>query len=147
VSQTNITGADEGNHLTKNTQLENRIKTATKNLTRDHNKTLRTVSSLKKKINDLELNISRRDNTSADADAKKLNITMEKLDAFVDSVILKSANVAREYERLKLKCAKQAFEPPELKDLLTQCRKNEQLAKDLLCYSLAHLKKEQAKNE
>lgn len=105
--------------LTETAQLEKQIKTATKNLRQDHNKTVKTVSSLKKKINDLELKISQKNNMSTDADAKKLNATMEKLDALVDSVILNSASATRDYEKLLDKCAKQAFEPAELKDLLT----------------------------
>ena len=115
----------------------------TKKLRQDHNKTVKTLSSLKKKINDLELKISQKSNASTDADVKKLNSAMERLDTLVDSAILRSTNATREYERLKLKCGAKASEPAELKDLLTLCQRDEQLAKDLLCYSLAQLKKDQ----
>ena len=63
----------------------------------------------------------------------------ERLDAFTDFLVLESARAKRKCDRLERECKLQAFEPAGLKDLKALCNQKEQLAKDLLCYSLGHL--------
>jgi len=129
------------NRLTDIAKLQTQINVVVRNLRRNYRRTLRTVASLKKRINDLELSISKESCTRTDVDMEKLNSAIERLEDFIDSVISESAKTKEKYEGLKQECKMQAFEPIELEDLLTLCKENEQLAKDLLCYSLGHLKR------
>jgi hypothetical protein len=92
---------------------------AVRELREGYEKAMQTVAVLKKETTD-------------DAD---------RLDAFTDFLILESARAKRKCERLERKCRLQAFEPAGLKDLKTLCEQKERLAKDLLCYSLGHLRR------
>jgi len=130
-----------GNTLNRSVRLEAEIETAIEDLRRNYEKTLRIVTSMKKRINDLELNISEKGSVRADSNRGKLNSAVEELDEFIDSVISQTARTREKCEKLKQECAVQSFEPIRLKELLTLCLENEQLAKDLLCYSLGHLRK------
>jgi len=65
----------------------------------------------------------------------------ERLDAFTDFLILESARAKSKCDRLERECKLQAFEPAGLKDLKALCNQKEQVAKDLLCYSLGHLRR------
>jgi len=102
---------------------------------------VRTVTFLKRKINDLELSVSQEDCARAEDDKKKLNALIERLDGFVDSVISESARTREQCERLKHECKMQEFDPVTVENLETSCKETEQLAKDLLCYSLGHFRK------
>ena len=129
------------NTLNRATQLEKQIETAIEDLRRNYGETLRKVAALKKRINDLELNISERGSVPADPNGGELNSAVEELDEFIDSVILQTARTREKCEKLKHECAVQSFEPIRLRDLLSSCLENERLAKDLLCYSLGRLRK------
>jgi hypothetical protein len=93
---------------------------AVRDLRESYEKAIKTVAVLKKETTD-------------DAD---------RLDAFTDFLILESARAKTKCERLERECKLQAFEPTGLKDLKILCNQKEQLAKDLLCYSLGHLKRQ-----
>jgi ABC-type phosphate transport system auxiliary subunit len=131
---------DGGNALSRATQLEKQIDTAFEDLRQNYAKTLRSVASLKRKVNDLELRASRGGSTQAD-ELEKLNLAAKELDRFIDSFISQATRTKERCEKLKLKCSAQSVEPLGLKYLLSLCSEYEQLAKDLLCYSLGRLKK------
>ena len=127
--------------LSRATQLERQIETAIEDLRQNYTQTLSSVASLKKKVNDLELKTN--DNSSArdDTNRQKLNLAVNELDQFIDSVVSTAAKTRHTCEKLKLECSVQSHEPVGLKELLSLCSENEQLAKDLLCYSLGRLNK------
>ena len=127
--------------MTQATKLETRIELAIRDFRRNHRKAVRTVTFLKRKINDLELSVSQEDCARAEDDKKKLNALIERLDGFVDSVISESARTREQCERLKHECKMQEFDPVTVENLETSCKETEQLAKDLLCYSLGHFRK------
>ena len=130
-----------GNTLNRSAQLEAEIETTIEDLRRIYGKTLSAVAFLKKRINDLELNVNERGSVPADQNGGELSSAVEELDEFIDSVILQAARTREKCEKLKQECAVQSFEPIRLRDLLSSCLENEQLAKDLLCYSLGRLRK------
>jgi len=130
-----------GNTLNRSAQLEAEIETTIEDLRRIYGKTLSAVAFLKKRINDLELNVTERGSVPADQNGGELSSAVEELDEFIDSVILQAARTREKCEKLKQECAVQSFEPIRLRDLLSSCLENEQLAKDLLCYSLGRLRK------
>jgi len=121
--------------------LQNQVDLAIRNLKKDHEEAVKTVAFLKKRIDDLELHISKEGYVRTDADAGKLNSAMEQLDRFIDSLILNSARVKEKCERLAQECQIRSFEPVGLESLRALCHENEQLAKDLLCYSLGRFKR------
>jgi len=126
--------------LTEIAELQNQIETAIKDLEKNRKKAAKTVAFLKKKINDLELSINDESCAKTDAGMERLNSAIERLDRFVDSVILENARVISECERLERECRALAFECARLESLKTLCQEFEQLAKDLLCYSLGHIR-------
>lgn len=119
--------------LTETARVQVRVDMAVRDLRKSYEKAIETVAVLKKETRDLELCMSREACLATD-DA-------ERLDAFTDFLILESARAKRKCERLEHKCKLQAFEPTGLNDLKTLCKQHEQLAKDLLCYSLGHLRR------
>ncbi len=122
-------------------QLERQIKRAIKDLKQNYTKTLSSVASLKRKVNDLEQRASEKSSTCTDANREKLNLAVNELDQFIDSVIAQATKTRQNCEKLKLECSAQSRESIGLKELLSLCSENEQLAKDLLCYSLGRLNK------
>jgi len=102
---------------------------------------VRRVALLKKKINYLELSLSQEGCTRTEVGMEKLNALTERLDKFVDSVISESVRARQKCERLNQECKMQAFDLAKLEDLETSCKEIEQLAKDLLCYSLGHFRR------
>jgi phage shock protein A len=127
--------------LSRATQLERQIETAIEDLGQNYTKTLSSVASLKKKVNDLELKTNDNGSTRDDTNRQKLNLAVNELDQFIDSVVSRAAKTRHTCEKLKLECSVQSHEPVGLKKLLSLCSENEQLAKDLLCYSLGRLNK------
>lgn len=127
--------------LSNPAQLKRQIEKAIQDLRRDYTKTMSLVASLKKKVNDFELKISGNSSKSDDVNREKLSLAVNELDKFIDSVIAKAAKTQQRCEELKLECLTQSHQPVELKELLSLCSENEQLAKDLLCYSLGRLNK------
>jgi hypothetical protein len=128
--------------LTETAELQTRVDVAIKGLRESYKKAVETVAALKKEIDDLELGMSEETSTGTDADASRLDSSIERLDAFTNSLILESAQAKRKCERLEHECGMHAFEPVRLKDLEVLCKQIEHLAKDLLCYSLGHLRRQ-----
>jgi hypothetical protein len=126
--------------LTEPDKLGVRIESATRNVRENYETAVKTVGTLKKKMNELEQTISRKKPEEVEKDTKFLRRAIESLNRLTDSQILKSKDAWKKYEELKHDCNMQTAEPPQLDELLTVCKKTEQLAADLLCYSLGLLK-------
>jgi len=133
--------------LTEIDELQTQIETAIRDLETSQKRAAKTVAFLKKKMNDLELSISDESCAKTDAQMERLNSATERLDRFIDSVILENAQATGECERLERECRALTFECARLEDLKALCQEYERLAKDLLCYSLGHisLKKREVK--
>jgi hypothetical protein len=121
-------------------QLDVRIEHATRNVREDYEKALKTVGMLKEKMNELERRIGQKKLEDAREDMASLTSAVNNLERFTDSEILKCKEAWKKYEKLKRESESQALAHPQLDELRTVCKKTEQLAADLLCYSLGHIK-------
>lgn len=126
--------------MTEVVELQSQIGNATREIEKSYKKALKSIEKLKEKINELELSISQKGNAEK-SDIDELNSEKENLNTISDSLILKSERNWEEYKKLKHACKVCAVEPAGLDDLRLQCKKSEELATDLLCYSLARFKR------
>jgi len=108
---------------------------------------LREFKGLKTKINELELLIIDADEKSGDKE--KLTSAVNNLVKFTDFMIAKSERALEEYR--KLEQAIRAGGVSESLDINAQmkalqgvCKKIDEFATDLLCYSLAHFRRKGA---
>jgi len=126
--------------LIETDELGARIEIATRNVKEDYEKAVGTVGILKEKMNELEQRIGQETPEEASRDMGSLRSAIDSLERLTDSEILKSKAAWKKYEELKHECEKHALTPPQLEELRTLCKRTEQLAADLLCYSLGLLK-------
>jgi len=125
----------------KQVELQGRIDKATREISNSYGKALKAVEELKRKIGELELSISSKGRAKTSEDMNQLNSALDSLDRLTDSLILESRRAWEEYSSLEHGCEVTACEPVGLKDLRDQCKKTEEFAADLLCYSLARFKR------
>lgn len=126
--------------MTETDELCVRIEIATRNIKEDYEKALGTVGMLKEKMNELEQKIGKEKPEEATEDAASLKSAIDNLERFTDSEILKSKEAWKKYEELKRECENHALTPNQLDELRSICKRTEQLAADLLCYSLGLIK-------
>jgi len=119
-------------------ELHHRIGKATKRITQNYQKSLKGVEEVKTKINDLELAAV----NGGSAKKNQLKSALDLLIQLTDSMTFESGRAWDEFQKLEHDCKIEAYEPPELNDLRGLCKKTEEFATDLLCYSLAHFKKD-----
>jgi arginine/lysine/ornithine decarboxylase len=122
-------------------ELQARIDKTTREIAQSYGKALKAVEELKTKINDLELSISDKEYAKTSEDMDQLNSAVDTLNKLTDSLILRSGRAWEEFEQLEHDCKISAFEPAGLNGLRDLCKKTEQFAADLLCYSLALFKR------
>lgn len=127
--------------MTGAAELKAQIDEATRRIGDSYGRALKAVEKLKEKMNELELRINGKEPPESSEDIDELSSTIEKLDRFTDSLILRSKRAWEEYGRLEHECKIQAFEHARIEDLKAICKKSEQLAADLLCYSLGYFKR------
>ena len=123
-------------------ELRDRIDEATRRIAQNYQKALKEVEEVKTRINDLELTVI--DSGSANRD--RLNSALAMLIQLTDSMIFESGRAWDEYEKLEHDCNADGYESSELNGLRELCKKTEEFATDLLCYSLAHFKRKDASN-
>ena len=126
--------------MTQVNELRIRIENATRDVEKSYRKTLGKVSTLKEKMNKLEQSASRNSSAKTRKDFDSLNSAIESLNRLTDSQILKSKKAWNKCKKLEQDCKEQRSELPELDNLRALCKKMEELAADMLCYSLGHLK-------
>ena len=126
--------------MTEAAQIEARIELAINDLKGRCKIAVRRIALLKKKINRLELSLSQRNCTRTEADVEKLNALTARLDGLVDSVISESVKAGQKCEHLKQMCRTRKLDSLKLEDLEASRKEMEQLAKDLLCYTLGHFR-------
>ena len=122
-------------------ELQAKIDEATKSLEESHRKALRMVRTLKDKMNALELNISEKGSAKTKEDLDELNSAIDKLNRLTDYLITESAKAWEEYEKFEHGCNVREHKPADMDGLKAICKGAEELAKDLLCYSLGHFKR------
>ena len=129
-------------------ELQSRIIQATKQTEENYQLALGELGELKTKINDLELVIADNAYAKTSRDKDKLDSAMDKLIKFTDFMISESERAWEEYRALERDCRIGASDPSDvnaqmnaLRDL---CKKTDEFATDLLCYSLAHFKRKDA---
>jgi hypothetical protein len=110
---------------------------AARRIAQNYQKSLKRVEEVKTKINDLELAVI----NGGSAKKNRLKSALDGLIQLTDSITFESGRAWDEYEKLEHDCKVEAYEPPELNELRGLCKKTEEFATDLLCYSLAHFKK------
>jgi hypothetical protein len=123
-------------------ELRDRINEATRRIAQNYQKALKELEQVKTKINDLELTVI--DSGSANRD--RLNSALDMLIQLTDSMIFESGRAWDEYEKLEHDCNADGYEISELNGLRELCKKTEEFATDLLCYSLAHFKRKDTSN-
>jgi hypothetical protein len=131
-----------GGTLTR-AELSHRIEEAARNIAQDYQKGLKQVEEAKMKMNNLEL--AAMENRSGTTN--QLNSALDTLMQLTDSIIFENERVHGEYEKLEHDCKVEGHEPPELNNLRELCKKMEDFATDLLCYSLAHFRRKTQSNE
>jgi hypothetical protein len=125
-----------GRTLTR-VELGDRIEEATRRIAQNYQKGLKEVEEAKTKINDLELSPV----DTGSAKNNRLNSALDLLMQLTDSMIFESGRAWDEYEKLKRDCKVDECESSGLNGLREMCKKTEEFATDLLCYSLAHFRK------
>jgi len=115
-------------------ELRARIEETERQIQRNYRKTLEKVQKLKNKMNELE------QHNPQTQDLKALDSAIKRLNRLTDSQILRSKKAWEEYRKLEQECKQCALCPFQLDNLRAICKKMEELAADLLCYSLARFK-------
>jgi len=126
--------------LNENQVLVERIEAAANEIEADYETAVEVVRNLKQKMNHLEQRISQDNGEQSLKDLNSLRASTDSLDQFVDSQILKSKRAWERCRELENDCKAQGASPAQLSQLSIVCKKTEQLAADLLCFSLGHLK-------
>jgi len=125
-------------------EFQNRINQATTEINRNYQLALAELRELKEKINDLELVIVNNAYAKTSGDKKELCAAIDKLVKFTDFMIAKSERAWEEYGTLEKDFGLDASESSDgnaqMKDLRDLCKRTDEFASDLLCYSLAHFK-------
>jgi hypothetical protein len=129
-------------------ELQNRIIQATKQTEENYQLALEELGKLKTKINDLELVIIHNADYGTSGDKQKLDSAIEKLIKFTDCIISESERAWEQYKTLERDCKTDTSEPSDMnaqmKALRELCKKTDEFATDLLCYSLGHFKQKDA---
>jgi chromosome segregation ATPase len=121
--------------LATSLELEARIEETERKIQSNYTETLEEMLRLKTQLNKLEQQTSRKTQS-----LKALDLALERLDRLIDSQIVRSKRAWEEYRRLEQECKQCALCPVQLDNLRAICKKTEELATDLLCYSLARFK-------
>jgi len=114
-----------------------RIEKAIRDLEDDDRKLLETLKTLKDRITELEGRVGQKKQAG---DLDRLDSANESLNQLTDSQILASKEAWKSYEEFELQCGGRPSNLNKLGELRAACKKREQIAADLLCYSLGHLK-------
>ena len=122
-------------------EFDRRIEKATKDSERSYNETIKHILELKDRINKLETIISDEGNAENREELRELNFLEEKLNSSVDALILGSEAEWEDYRKLEQECKIRELNPARLEAFKAVCMKTEELAKDLLCYSLGRLRR------
>ena len=96
------------------------------------------VKKLKEKMNDLEAKISQVNKSEKASLTELLKIESDKLNDLCDSLALESKKSWLTYENLEKMSKEKNVKIDRLNQLFLRCKSLEEIASDLLCYSLGH---------
>jgi len=121
-------------------KLLNQIERTKKQTEREYAEALKAVERLKNETNKLEQSISKEDHVATSSDSNSLSLAIKSLNELTDSQILRAKRAWEKYRELETCCRLHALQLIELDNLKVLCKKMEELAADLLCYSLGRFK-------
>jgi hypothetical protein len=122
-------------------ELRARIEETRRQIQRDYRTTLERVQKLKDKMNELQ------QHNPKTRDLKALESAIKRLNKLTDSQILQSKKAWEEYRKLEQESQHCASCPVQLDNLRAVCKKTEELAADLLCYSLARFEQSERQSQ
>lgn len=128
--------------MTDASESQTKIEETINSLERSYAEAVKTVNMLKGRINMLEQARVSENSVESRALRMELDSVVDRLDRFVDSWILEVKDAWSMYRMLEEELlAAKGSDFEKLSVLKNLCGQSEQLAKDLLCYSLAHLRR------
>ena len=125
--------------MTDIAELQGRIERTTEKLRVSYDETMKAVKELKEKMRMMELAICRGETDEARQVIIGLNSASTNLNNLTSSLISTNMRAWEQYRGYEVDCEKRGLKSSKLAELRTQCEKTEELATDLLCYSLGHL--------
>jgi hypothetical protein len=126
----------EGLTMEDSLELQNQIERTRKQTEKEYAQVLMEVKGLKNGMNKLEQSISGGEQVATMSDSNSLDLAIQSLNELTDSQILRSKKAWEEYRKLETCCTRCSVQPVELDNFKVLCKKMEELAADLLCYSL-----------
>lgn len=128
--------------MTDLSESQTKIEETINSLERSYAEAVKTVNMLKGRINMLEQARVSENSVESRALRMELDSVVDRLDRFVDSWILEVKDAWSMYRVLEEELlAAKGSDLEKLSVLKNLCGQSEQLVKDLLCYSLAHLRR------
>ena len=121
-------------------KLRSQIEKTRKQTEREYAQVLIEIEGLKNNMNKLEQSIIKGEHVASTSGSDPLDLAIESLNELTDSQILRSKKAWEEYGKLETQCKQHALQPVELNNFKVLCKKMEELAADLLCYSLGRFK-------
>lgn len=128
--------------MTDLSESQTKIEETINSLERSYAEAVKTVNMLKGRINMLEQARVSENSVESHPLRMELDSAVDRLDRFIDSWILEVKDAWSMYRMLEEELlAAKGSDFEKLSVLKNLCGQSEQLAKDLLCYSLAHLRR------
>jgi hypothetical protein len=127
--------------MTEKGDLEIRVASAIKETQENYDTTMIAVEKLKEEMNRLERHITEDGMDENAGDMAALSALTSRFNELTDSQIIESKRAWHKYEELKREGEIQARLVPELSEFYEACKKTQQLATDLTCYSLGNPKR------
>lgn len=121
-------------------EFQARIEKTRSQIERDYKEAFQTVKKLKNKMNKLEQNIIHKERTQTTQDLNALDMAIKRLNKLTDLQISRSKKAWENCRKLEHDCEQYELRPIQLDNLRVLCKKMEELAADLLCYSLGRFK-------
>ncbi len=119
--------------------VASRLEKASREVEEDYLAALGILKKLKDKLNQQELH-AQQNLERTPKNLQSLESTIDEINDFTELQILKSKKMWEVYRKLEQECKQSAMYSPQLDELRAACTKMEELAADLLCYSLGRFK-------
>jgi hypothetical protein len=127
--------------MTEKIDLEIRVASAIRETRENYDAAMAAVERVKEEMNRLERRITEDGMGENARDMASLSSLTSRFNELADSQILESKMAWQRYEELKREGGTQAMAVPRLSEFYDACKKTQQLAADLTCYSLGNPKR------
>jgi phage shock protein A len=127
--------------MTEKGDLELRVASAIKETRENYDTAMVSVEKLKEEMHRLERQITEESTGANAGNMAALSPLTSRFNELADSQIIESKRAWRKYEELKREVETQAKAPPRLSEFYDACKKAQELATDLTCYSLGNPKR------